>query len=101
MPDVQARAARVRKHIEHVKFWPSRIEAGISGIDRAEGVVSFPELLPFRLDLIERILLSLIAHFRKIESGKQENRKRRNFNKCDFCDGERDESGKQESRKKA
>src|SRR5215470_1226014 len=55
MTNVQPRAARVRKHIEHIEFWLRRIETLVARVKRMKKLALFPNGLPFRLDLVERI----------------------------------------------
>ena len=71
MSDVQPGAARVRKHVEHVKLRLRRIEAGLAGIRRVKAGVLVPETLPLRLDLIERIGFAALAAHEKRESQSQ------------------------------
>ena len=69
--DVQARAAGVGEHVEHVELGPGRVEARLARVGRAEGPVLGPVRLPLRLDRpevvrrglrgrthVERILIS-------------------------------------------
>ena len=62
MADVQARAARVREHVEDVKFRFGRIEIFLARIWRVKKLPLFPDRLPFRLDLVERIRFAALAH---------------------------------------
>ena len=54
MPHVQARTARVGKHIEHVVFWPRSIEAGLARIRSVKGRTLGPHALPAGLKLFKR-----------------------------------------------
>src|SRR5205807_4891285 len=63
MADVQARAARIREHVEHVKLRLRGIEIGVARIRRAEGFVLVPKRLPLRLDRVEGVsLASFVCH---------------------------------------
>ncbi|TAJ11503.1 MAG: hypothetical protein EPO68_14455 [Planctomycetota bacterium] len=48
---MQARARRVREHVEHVVLLARGVEARLAGVRRAEGVLGLPARLPARLDL--------------------------------------------------
>src|SRR5882762_3818122 len=64
MTNVQPGPARVRKHVEHVEFWPGRIETLLTGIRRVKKLALVPDGLPFRLDLVEWIWFTAVAtHF--------------------------------------
>ena len=52
MPDVQARARRIGKHIEHIKFWFGRVKAGVAWIARDERTALLPPCLPLALNSI-------------------------------------------------
>ena len=56
MADVQARAAGVGEHVEHVELLLGRVFA------RGERLVFGPVALPLRLDLVERIFLAEFRH---------------------------------------
>ena len=66
MPDVQAAAARVGEHVEHVELRLGGIEVRVAGVGRAEGLFFSPDRLPFRLDAVVRIGLSLLVHVDKV-----------------------------------
>ena len=61
MPNVQARPARVRKHVEDVKFWLPKVETFFARIGRMKKLPLFPDGLPFRFDLVERIRFATLA----------------------------------------
>ena len=61
MPDVQARPARVRKHVEDVKFWLRRIETFLARIGHMKKLSLLPDGLPFWFDLVERIRFATLA----------------------------------------
>src|ERR1051325_8596339 len=42
MSNVQPGAARVRKHIEHVKFWLRRVECFLAGVGRVKKLALVP-----------------------------------------------------------
>src|SRR5205823_2313215 len=66
MADMQPRAARIGEHIEHVIFWPRRIEIQLARIRRVKGLLLLPARLPARLDLVEGIWFSAFgAHWKK------------------------------------
>src|SRR5208283_3440935 len=80
VPDVQTRAARIRKHVEDVKLrwqclrmgnFAGKIMAhakrmprrhGFSGIERAECLLLVPNLLPLGFDQMKRILPAAACH---------------------------------------
>ena len=62
MTDVQSGAARIRKHVEHVKFRFRGIEILLAGIRRVKRAALVPDRLPFRLDPIEWIRFAALAH---------------------------------------
>src|SRR5215831_11622904 len=65
MANVQPSTARVRKHVEHVKFWLCRIKTFLAGIGSVKKLPLIPDGLPFRLNLVERIWLTAVAtHYR-------------------------------------
>src|SRR6478735_2750565 len=61
MTNMQARPARVRKHIEHVEFWLGWIETLLAGVRRMKKLALVPDGLPFRLNLVERIWFTAVA----------------------------------------
>ena len=61
MSDVQARAARVRKHVEDEKLWLCCIETFLAGIRRMKNLLLLPDRLPFWFDLIEWIRFAALA----------------------------------------
>ena len=67
--DVQARAAGVGEHVEHVELRPGGVEIRVAGVGRAEGFLLGPDRLPFRLDPVEGIGLSLLVHIDKVVGG--------------------------------
>jgi hypothetical protein len=56
MTNVQPRARRIRKHVEHVELRLRRVVLG------AERTMSFPEGLPVRLYLMEVVVNALGSH---------------------------------------
>ena len=62
MADVEPGAARVRKHVEHVKLRLGGIEIFLAGIWRVEGTLLVPVRLPLRLDPIEGIRFATLVH---------------------------------------
>src|SRR3984893_13255022 len=72
VPDVQASAARIRKHIEHVEFPFARIEILLARIRSVKNPALVPNGLPLGLDLVERIWFAAFAAHRIIN---QESRK--------------------------
>src|ERR1700730_5680738 len=72
MSDVQSGAARIWEHIEHVELGLGRIEIFFTRIRRMKKLALIPDLLPLRLDLIERIKFAAFAAHRIIN---QESRK--------------------------
>ena len=79
MPDVQARAARIREHVEDVIFrgqlrggnfagkFVARGERMVRGnffarIERAESLLLLPSLLPLEFDQVKRILSAAAGH---------------------------------------
>src|SRR5439155_19093845 len=60
--DVQPGAARIREHVEDVKFRLGRIEIFLAWISRMKKLPLLPDRLPFWLDLIERIRFAALAH---------------------------------------
>jgi hypothetical protein len=79
MADVQARAGRIRKHVENVKFGRQLRGGHLAGklvapgkrvpvrkdfarIKRAKGLLFVPKLLPFGLDQMKRILSATARH---------------------------------------
>src|ERR1035441_9027818 len=56
MADMQARAAGVGEHVEHVEFFPGRTVA------RGERLVFRPVALPLRFDLVEWVFLAEFRH---------------------------------------
>src|SRR5207302_4270058 len=77
MADVEPGAARVRKHVEHVKLWLGRVEILFAGIRRVERTLLVPERLPLRLDPIEGIRFAALVHKERIRNtGKQEGNKK-------------------------
>ena len=79
MADVQARAGRIRKHVEDVKFrWQLRgghlagkimapgkrvpVRKGFTRVKGAKGLLFVPELLPFWLNQMKRILSATARH---------------------------------------
>src|SRR5262245_11862342 len=61
MTNMQARSARVRKHVEHIELWLRTIEILFSRIWRVKELALVPNGLPFRLDLVERIWFTAVA----------------------------------------
>ena len=53
MADVEARAARVGEHVEHVVFRLRGVETRIAGAGGAEGFLGFPAGLPLGLEIAE------------------------------------------------
>src|SRR5688572_10029789 len=80
MPDVQARAAGIRKHVQNVKLGGqlvgSRLLSGapvpqtermslrddIAGIERAKCLLFVPNLLPFGFNQMKRVLSATACH---------------------------------------
>ena len=62
MSDVQAGSARIRKHIQHVVFRFRGIEFFLARVGCVEKLFVIPNLLPFRLEFIEWVRLSALAH---------------------------------------
>ena len=56
MTDMEPGATGVGKHVEDVKFWLSGVVVG------GESFVGEPMLLPFGLDLVERIFFAEFRH---------------------------------------
>src|SRR6202140_1020110 len=52
MSDMQTRAARIRKHVEDVKFRFAWIEICLARIGRVKCAAFIPDRLPFRFDLV-------------------------------------------------
>jgi hypothetical protein len=63
--DVQAGAARVGKHVEHVVFRLGGIEVRVAGTRGAEGFFGLPALLPFGLELAEGKWFADFGHDRE------------------------------------
>ena len=63
MADVESRAGRIRKHVQHVELL-----AAVVAVHRPEGLVVRPVSLPLRLDLRRLVLLAdkFVAHFSSI-----------------------------------
>ena len=59
--DVQPGTARIREHVEDVKFRLGRIEIFLAWISRMKKLPLLPDRLPFWLDLIERIRFAALA----------------------------------------
>jgi hypothetical protein len=53
MSDMQTRAARIRKHVEDVKFRFGWIEIIFTRIGGMKSAAFIPDHLPFGLDLVE------------------------------------------------
>ena len=62
MANMQSRAARIRKHVEDVKFRFRGIEIFLAGIRSVKRAALFPDGLPFRLKPIEWIRFASFAH---------------------------------------
>src|SRR5439155_26415075 len=74
MSDVQPRSARIREHVEDVKFRLGWIEILFAGIWRVKKLPFFPDRLPFRFDLIEWIRFAALTTHWKLslsKAGKQ------------------------------
>src|SRR5438445_13793504 len=61
MSDVQPCPARVRKHVEDVKFWLRRIETFLARIGHMKELSLLPDGLPFWFDLVEWIRFATLA----------------------------------------
>src|SRR5438552_8572565 len=61
MSNVQPSPARVRKHVEYIKFWFPGIETLLAGIGRMKKLPLLPDGLPFWFDLVERIRFATLA----------------------------------------
>src|SRR5437867_13397046 len=61
VPDMQTGAARIREHIEHVKFRLGRIEIFLVRIWRVKTLAFVPDCLPLWLNLVERIRFAALA----------------------------------------
>src|ERR1700719_3878099 len=77
MADVQTGAARIRKHVEHIKLRLLGIEVLLAGIHRVKDLALVPDFLPLRLNLVERIRFAAFAAHRIIN---QESRKTGKWN---------------------
>ena len=64
MSYVQTGAARIRKHVENVKFRFRRIEIFLARIGRVKQLPLIPKALPFGFEPIERIWFTPRAHVR-------------------------------------
>src|SRR5437868_9056843 len=62
MADVQPGPAWIWKHVQHVKLRLRLIEVLVARIGRVKYLFLVPNLLPFRLDSIEWIRFSALAH---------------------------------------
>jgi hypothetical protein len=67
MADMEAGAARVGEHVEHVVFWTGGIEIRFAGIRRVEGAGLVPDRLPLRLEAIERIRFTALVHAEELD----------------------------------
>ncbi len=67
MTDVQAGAAWIRKHVEHVELRFGRIEISLAWVERVEKLAFVPNRLPLRLDLIEWIGFASLAHEEELD----------------------------------
>src|SRR6266404_1042647 len=66
MSDMQTRAARIWKHIEHIELGFFRIEILLARTRRVKNLALVPNFLPLRLDLVERIRFAAFAAHRNI-----------------------------------
>src|SRR5439155_7543292 len=65
MSYVQTGAARIRKHVEDIKFRFRRIEIFLAGIGRVKNLALIPKTLPFGFESIEWIWFAARAHLRR------------------------------------
>ena len=65
MADVQARAAGVGEHVEHVEFRLRGVEIRIARTGGAEGFLGLPALLPLGLEIAEREWFAGVGHGRE------------------------------------
>ena len=67
MADMEAVAARVGEHVEHVELLRLGIESGVARIGGTEGIRFQPMLLPAGLEFRERIVLAGQGHLVRTE----------------------------------
>ena len=58
--DMESRAARVGKHVEHIVFRLGRIKALVAGAGGAESFFRIPTGLPFGFEVAERVRLAVV-----------------------------------------
>ena len=63
--DVEARAGRVGKHVEHVVFRLGGVEVRVARAGGAEGFLGLPALLPLGLELAEGKWFACVGHDRE------------------------------------
>src|SRR5208283_4288893 len=59
MPNMQAGAGRIGKHVEHIVFRPRRV------VQRPERLICLPEGLPMGFDLLKAVVFTLGSHLVK------------------------------------
>ena len=62
VPHVQARAAGVGEHVQHVVFGPGSVKAFVSGIVYFKGFPFIPDLLPFGFKNVKGIWFLALGH---------------------------------------
>src|ERR1700745_1197021 len=83
-----ARAARVREHVEDVELWLGAIEVFLAQIGGVECPAFIPKALPLRLEPIKGIRFPARAHVRlRLLSSRAKSRDDREFERDEFAPG--------------
>src|SRR5437762_7862197 len=88
VPDVQARAAGIREHVEDVELWLGAIEVFLARIGGVKRPAFIPKALPLRLEPIEGIRFAARSHVRlRLLSSRAKSRDDREFERDEFAPG--------------